>query len=164
MKKVAHSSTSKASWLLKLIGNWTYEFRTADNSDHPGITAKGTETVRPVGDVWVLLESEGTFSDASRSHSVTALGFEPAIDRFTGSVVSTTVPTLFVYDGHLSDDGLSLILETEGPAMTEGREIDRYRDIIQFTDDNTRTTSAQVLVENNCEWREFMMTRYIRVN
>jgi hypothetical protein len=150
------------AWLQQLVGDWTYAFSTADDSDHPGATASGTEIVRAVGDVWVMIENRGAAGDGSTSHSVTTLGFEPAKSRFAGSVVGTAAPVLFVYEGQVSEDGRSLVLETEGPSMTEDREIDRYRDIIRIIDKNTRETSAQVL-SGEGEWREFMSSRFQRI-
>jgi hypothetical protein len=153
--------TVEQAWLQGLIGDWTYEFSTADSSDHPGATANGTEKVRPVGDVWIVAENEGVGSDGSVSHSITTIGFEPDKGRFSGSVVGTMAPVLFIYDGALSDDGTSLVLETEGPAMTEGRVTDKYRDVFRVIDDANRETIAEVLGEDG-QWREFMSTRYKR--
>ena len=155
-------TTANEAWLQQLVGDWTYEFSTSDDSDHPGATASGTETVRAVGDVWVMLENRGIAADGSASHSITIVGFEPEKSRFAGSVAGTAVPVLFVYEGQVGEDGSSLVLETEGPAMTEGQEVDRYRDVIHILDENTRETSAQVLSDGG-EWREFMRSRFRRV-
>lgn len=149
------------TWLQQLIGEWTYEFSTADSSEHPGFTATGTESVRPVGEVWIVAENKGRGSDGSLSHSIMTVGFEPEKARFSGSFVGTMVPVLFLYDGGLSSDGKSLILETEGPAMTEGRTTDKYRDISRIIDENNRELIAQVLGDDG-QWREFMSTRYKR--
>lgn len=153
---------AKSSWLRRLIGTWTFELATADDSDHPGFTATGTEMVRAVGDVWVAIENQGAGGSGDASHSVTLLGYESEADRFTGAVAGTAVPKLFVYEGRLDDDGRSLMLETSGPAMTNGREVDRYRDVIHIEDENARTTSSQVLGEDGA-WREFMSARFRRI-
>lgn len=155
-------TAANEAWLQQLVGEWTYEFSTADDSDHPGATASGTETVRAIGNVWVMIENRGTAGDGGTSHSITTVGFESANNRFAGSVVGTAIPVLFVYEGQVSEDGRSLVLETEGPAMTEGQEIDSYRDVIRIIDENTRETSAQVLSDGG-EWREFMSSRFRRV-
>ena len=154
--------TANEAWLHQLVGDWTYEFSTDDDSDHPGTAASGTETVRAIGDVWVTFENKGTYREGSTSHSVMTVGFEPDKNRFAGSVASTAAPVLFLYEGQLGQDGRSLVLETEGPAMTEGREVDRYRDVIRIIDENTRETSAQVLLDGG-EWREFMTWRFRRI-
>lgn len=148
-------------WAQMLIGEWDYQFRTADDSDHPGATASGTESVRAVGDYWLILENIGDSSDGTKSHSVTLIGYDPAKDRFSGAVAGTAVPTLFIYDGEPVERGRILILETEGPAMTEGSETDRYRDVFHVVDHDHRFTAAEVLQENG-EWKEFMRTEFTR--
>ena len=149
-------------WLWQLVGEWTYELRTADDSDHPGVLIEGTESVRAIGDTWIVSENKGKTSDGDDSHTITIIGYEPEKKRFTGAVAGTAVPTLFVYDGSLGEDGTALMLETEGPAMSEGNDIDRYRDIICIVGHGDRETIAQVLAVNG-EWREFMRTKYHRV-
>jgi hypothetical protein len=150
-----------AAWLQQLIGEWRYTLRTADDSEHPGFVAKGTEVVRRIGDHFVAIENSGPSDDGSSSHAVTLVGYEPASGRFSGAVAGTAVPKLFVYDGALADDGRSLLLETEGPAMTEGQTTDRYRDVFRVDDEDHRSTAAEVW--DGGAWKEFMRTDYERV-
>lgn len=152
---------AQLAFLQSLIGDWSYQFSTADDSDHPGATATGTETVRAVGTNFVFAENVGKGNDASGSHSVTVIGYEPDHALFTGSVAGTAVDQLFVHEGKLSDDGRSLLLQTEGPAMTPGRETDSYRDVLELHDKDCRVTRAEVLVDG--EWKEFMRTEYTRM-
>lgn len=149
-----------AAWLQQLVGEWTYSFRTADDSEYPGATATGTETVRAVGEHFVVVENDGCADDGTLTRSVTLLGYEPDNGRFSGALAGTAVATLFVYDGRLSEDARSLLLETSGPAMTEGNATDRYRDLLQWVDENTRFTAAEVFLDG--AWKEFMRTTYRR--
>jgi hypothetical protein len=151
---------TKLAWARKLIGEWDYEFRTDDDSEHPGATATGSESVRAIGDHWLVLENVGKSDDGSTSHSVTLLGYDPAKDRFSGAVAGTAVPALFVYDGELVEGGQALVLQTEGPAMTEGRETDLYRDVFHLVDNDHRFTAAEVYQDS--EWKEFMRTQFVR--
>ena len=150
------------AWLQQLLGEWTYTFRTADDSDHPGATASGAETVRSISEHFVAVENTGrSDNDDQSSHSITLIGYEPDAERFTGAVAGTAVPSLFVYAGALSTDGQSLLLETDGPAMTEGQTTDRYRDVICILDADHRYTAAEVWQQGH--WKEFMRTVYTRV-
>jgi Protein of unknown function (DUF1579) len=157
----AMDASLKQAWVQQLVGEWTYEFKTADDSDHPGATASGTESVRSVGDHFVIMDNAGAAGDGTTSRSVTLIGYEALRDRFSGAVAGTAVPSLFVYDGDLIEGGQALVLETEGPAMTEGRETDRYRDVFYIVDSNHRSTAAEVLGPDG-EWREFMRTEFTR--
>ncbi len=153
--------TAHRDWLKQMVGDWTFLFETKDDSEYPGFTMSGTETVKAVGDTWIVAEQKGKGSDGSDSHSVVAIGFEPDKSRFTGSHVGTAVPVLFVYEGDLDPAG-KLVLETEGPAMTEGRKTDRYRDVFTIIDGDTREQSLQVR-DANGDWKAFAVSRFTRV-
>jgi Protein of unknown function (DUF1579) len=156
------TKTTEQALLQSLVGNWTYEFATACTSEYPGVTSTGTETVRRIGETWVLIENQGVSSEGSASHSVTTLGFSVETGRFVGAVAGTAVPTtLFIYDGGVGAPESAIHLDTTGPAMTPGNSTDRYRDVIQFTGPDARETIAQVL-DTDGKWVEFMRTRYRR--
>lgn len=149
-------SEAQKGFLKQLIGDWHYEFATADGS----YTMSGTEKVWGVGE-WIAIENRGIGSDSDASHSVTVLGLNAESGRFHGSFAGSMTPHLFLYDGDLSDDGATLPLETEGPAMTDGKATDRYRDVIAIIDADHRDTYSQVL-ETDGTWREFMRWRFER--
>lgn len=149
-------SSTEVDFLKRLIGEWRYTFSLSEGA----YTASGVEKIWPVGD-WIAVENKGSGSDDDTSHSVTLLGFDPEKGRFTGSFAGTMTPHLFIYHGSLADDGASLPLETEGPALTEGKKTDRYRDVLVVIDANRRDTVSQVL-EADGTWREFMRWRYER--
>jgi Protein of unknown function (DUF1579) len=149
------------AWLKQLVGTWTYHFTTTSDSEYPDFTITGTETVWPVGDFFVAMESKGVGADGSPSHSLVSLGYDPKKKRFSGAHAGTAIPVLFTYDGALAESSAALYLETEGPAMTEGNTVDRYRDIFRILDSNTREQVLQVLDVTGA-WKEFARTRYTR--
>jgi Protein of unknown function (DUF1579) len=154
------SATTASDFFRHFIGRWTYALRTAEDSEHPGETVAGNEVVRALGEHFVLVETRGVSGDGSPSDSAALIGFDPDSGRFTGATAGTAAPALFVYRGGLSDDGRTLVLETEGPAMTKGNEIDRYRDVFRLVDQDRRQTAMEVFQDG--EWKEFMRTEYVR--
>jgi hypothetical protein len=151
---------SKEHWLKQLVGDWTYVLSVGGGLPEAGATVVGTERVWTIGDLWIVAENRET-GDGSSSHSISAISFQPETGRFAGSVASSMTPSLFVYDGDLSEDGTALLLETEGPALSDDRKTDRYRDIIRITGADTRELTAEVR-EADGAWRRFMVTRYHR--
>lgn len=151
----------ETSWLQQLLGDWTYEFSTAANSEVPGATATGTEKVWAVGGTWIVAENKGNGSDGNPTHSVVTLGFDSARGRFQGVHAGTMAPVLFHFDGELGEKGKALLLMTEGPALSDDRATDKYRDILRMNDANHREQVSQVLDEHG-NWLEFMSTRYTR--
>ena len=121
----------------------------------------GTERVWPIGDSWIVAELRGADSDGGASHSVTTLGFDASKKRIRGVLAGTMAPVLFELDGDVGASGTELLLETEGPAITEGRDIDRYRDVHRVLDTTRRELLAQVFTEDG-SWKTFMTTRYTR--
>ncbi len=50
-------------WLSQLVGEWTYEGEAMMEPGKPPVKFKGTESVRSVGGLWVLLEGRGDMLD-----------------------------------------------------------------------------------------------------
>ena len=148
-------------WLQQLIGEWDsiLSMDAAPAGAEPA--AVGTERVWAIGESWIISENRSKGSDGAASHTVTLIGFEPAKGRFTGGVAGTMAPVFFPYDGALSDDGSELHIETEGPALTEGKASDRYRDVFRVIDADSREVIAQVL-DDDGTWRDFLRTRFRR--
>lgn len=155
-----HQNTD-AAWLKQLVGTWRFTFETTSDSEAPGYTITGTETIWPVGDFFVAVENRGVDSKGSASHAVISLGYDPERARFIGAHAGSAVSALFVYEGTLDASGTALNLETEGPAMTEGKTIDHYRDVLRIVDADTREQSLQVL-DTKGEWKEFARYQFAR--
>lgn len=90
-------------WLSRLAGEWEYEGRMIP--DQPEFRASGTETVRMLGEVWMLAEAKGTMADGSETSSLIAVGFDPGTGRFTGSFMASMMTGLWLYDGALDATG-----------------------------------------------------------
>jgi Protein of unknown function (DUF1579) len=156
------ATTQNETWLKQLVGAWTYHFATTSDSEYPGFTITGTETVWPVGEVFVAMEAKGVGSDGKPSHSLISLGFDPDKQRFSGAHAGSAVPALFVYDGELAEDGVALHLQTSGAPMTDGNVVDEYRDTLRILDANNREQVFQVRDASGA-WKEFARTRFTRV-
>lgn len=138
------------------LGDWTFEIHSEGKSE-PELTGK--ENVRRIGS-WIVAESTGQDADGGPSHMITTLGFDPDKQAFVGAVVGTMATAQFVLQG-VSDETGALLLETEGPAITEGNKTDRYRDIWRSTGKDTREIVAQVLTKDG-RWKDFMRYTFKR--
>jgi uncharacterized protein YndB with AHSA1/START domain len=146
-------------WLQRLVGEWRFA---ADAGGEPGhANAEGRESVRPLGDLWVLLEGEAQMPGGGPMRSLMTLGYDPAKGHFVGTFVASMMTHLWVYEGVLDEAGRVLTLDCEGPNFATGG-MSRYQDIITL-DGDSRTLAARMLGEDG-EWREIMRAEYRRTS
>lgn len=142
--------------LQKMVGSWTYE---AEGTDEPKAKVTGSETVRSLGGFWVIAEGQGAMPDGTPASTVTTLGFHPETKRYVGTWIGSMMSYLWVYDG--SVDGNTLNLDSDGPSMAGDGKMAKYRDAIEFVNDNHRILRSQILNEDG-SWKVFIVTNYKR--
>ena len=149
-------------WLQKLVGEWTYETAASMAPGKPPEKATGSESVRKLGELWVLCEGRGEMPGGFKATTLMTLGYDPQKKRFVGSWVGSMMTWLWIYDESLDATGKVLTLESEGPDMSgvEGK-LGKYRDVIEWKSDDHRVLTAKVLGDNG-EWNTFMTSQYRR--
>lgn len=151
------------AWLKKLVGEWTFDAVCPGGPNGEGaMKHSGRESVRMLGDLWVLGEGSGQMPDGSPARMLLTLGFDPRKGKYVGSWIGSMMANMFVYEGTLSSDGKSLPLETDGPSFTDPAKTDRYRDEITFVSDTHRTLRSSVKGPDGT-WQEFMKADYKRM-
>jgi hypothetical protein len=148
-------------WLLKLVGEWRYE---ADVPAQAGLSPSkvvGTETVRSLGDLWILAEGQGEMPGGGPATTLMTLGYDPAKGRFVGTWIGSMMAYLWVYDGELDPAGKLLTLKTEGPSMDGDGTMAQYLDSIEFKGDDHRVLTARVKGKDG-QWKQFMTMDYRR--
>ena len=147
-------------WLRQLIGEWSYQAE-ASGPGQESTKSEGSETVRPVGDLWVLAEGEGRMPDGTLGKSLMMLGYDPDRDRYVGTWVGSMMTHLWVYDGALDASGRVLTLSADGPSMSGSGGMAKYQDIITMESADHRILTARVLGEDGV-WTAFMTAHYRR--
>lgn len=148
-------------WLQNLLGEWEYE---VDCSGAPGGAAeklKGSETVRSLGEFWVVAEGEGEMPGGGVARHLMTLGYDPAKGRYVGTWIGSVMDSLWVYDGGLDPEQKVLTLETEGPVMGEPGKLGKYRDIVEIKGDGRRNLSSFMQGDDG-NWIRFMTADYRR--
>jgi hypothetical protein len=149
------------AWLQKLVGEWTFEGDCSMGPDKPRATFSGTESVRPLGDIWILGEGQGEMPGGGDSTTLLTLGFNPQTKRFVGTWIGSMMTHLWVYDGWLDGAERVLTLESEGPDMAVAGKMAKYRDVIELESDDHRVLRSQAQGEDGT-WHEFMTAHYRR--
>lgn len=143
-------------WLQQLLGDWSFQGEAAMEPGKPEDKFAGTESVRALGDLWVIAEGQGEMC-GGMAKTVLTLGFNQQSRRFVGTFIASMMAHLWLYDGELA--GNTLTLDTEGPDHT-GKMV-RLRDVIELQSPDRRTLSSYALGEDG-QWRKFMEATYLR--
>jgi hypothetical protein len=147
-------------WLRKLAGEWTFEAEASMGPDQPPMKSSGRESVRPFGDLWILCEGRGEMPGVSGEHkSILTLGYDPQKKRFVGSFISSMMNHLWVYDGAL--EGNTLTLDCEGPNMMQDGGTSKYQDVIELASDDHRIMRSRIMGDDG-QWQDFMTSHYRR--
>lgn len=148
-------------WLQQLVGDWTYETEVTMGSDQPSEKATGTETVRSLGDLWILAEGQGEMPGCGEANTLMTLGYDPQKQRYVGTWVGSMMTYLWLYDGEMDASEKVLTLHSNGPAMTGDGKMAKYRDVIEFKNNNHRVMTSHVLGDDG-QWQQFMTVNYRR--
>jgi hypothetical protein len=148
-------------WLQKLLGDWTYESECPSGPDGKPMKTTGSESVRPLGALWVLCEGQGEMPSGGTAHMLMTLGFDPRTGRFVGTWVGSMMTHMWIYDGVLDAAEKVLTLSSEGPSFTAEGKLAKYQDIITLISDDQRTLTSRALGEDG-KWTQFMVAHYRR--
>ena len=148
-------------WLQKLVGEWTYESEATMEPGKPPMRFSGTENVRSLGGLWILAEGQGEMPGGGTATTMMTLGYDPQKKRFVGTWVGSMMAYLWVYDGELDAAERVLTLNAEGPSMATEGKIEKYKDVIEFKNDNHRVLTSHMLGDDG-EWHGFMTANYRR--
>ena len=133
-------------WLKQFEGEWCGKSEAVGNGAQDDACWSGQESVRALGDLWVLFEGRGDMPDGDVAYTRMTLGFDPARGeggRFVGNWAGSMMTTLWQYEGELDAAGRVLSLYSEGPAFS-GSGTARYRDTIEVVGPDERTLSSHV--------------------
>ncbi len=150
-------------WLRQFEGEWRGESEPVADGAADDACWSGSETVRALGELWVLFEGRGDMPDGSAAYTLMTLGFDPARadgGRFVGNWAGSMMTTLWQYEGELDAAGRVLSLYSEGPAFS-GSGTARYRDTIEVHGPDERTLSSHVQ-DADGNWSPIMRIRYRR--
>jgi hypothetical protein len=149
--------TEHHAWLHQLVGQWRVEMPGPD-----GTSTEGTETVRTLGEAWVLLEGRGEMPAGAPSAMMMTLGYDPAQGAYVGTWIGSMMNHLWVYRGQLDADRKLLALHAQGPAFDDPSRLVNYRDEIEIVGPDERLLHGNMQGEDG-QWTRFMTARYTRI-
>jgi hypothetical protein len=147
-------------WLEQLLGDWTSEMEASMAPGEPPQVFKGTESVRSIGGLWTVAETRGEMPGGGTSKMIMTLGYDPAKKRFVGTFIGSMMTHMWIYDGTL--EGNVLTLDTQGESFAGDGRMAKYQDIIEIKSPDHRTLTSQMQGEDGT-WTHFMTAHYRRV-
>lgn len=149
-------------WLQQLVGEWTYECECCMGPDQPWEKFTGTESVRSLGGLWVVLEGRSKMPDGSEGTTIMSLGYDLTPMKYVGTWIGSMMSRVWVYNITMAPSGDELWLDGEGPDMADQEKLASYRDIITIKGPDYRTLTGNIKGADG-EWTNFMITHYHRV-
>lgn len=150
-------------WLQRLVGEWTYEFEASSGPGKPDVKMRGTETVRSIGNLWVIVEAHAEAGSAGPGDSLFTLGFDTEQGKFVGTFISSSMTRLWIYDeGSLDAAARTLTMRSVGPGMAGDGKLANYEDVFELGGDADRSFRSRVQQADGT-WVEFMRGTYRRV-
>ncbi len=149
-------------WLQRMVGRWRGQAECVMGPGQEPQSSTLTETVRMLGDLWVIAESEGWMPDGGTSGMIMTLGFDPQRLRFVGTAAVSMMTTLWVYDGRLDQASDTLTLDTEGPHFSDPARRGKYQDVITLHATGRRVMTSSTLSDDGA-WQQFMRVEYERI-
>ena len=147
-------------WLKQLVGEWDAQFKMYMQPDQPPMEVAGSDSVRALGDHWIVSETKTTMMGAPFS-GILSVGYDPQKEHFNGTWIDSMGGHLWIYKGTLNDAGDTLTLETEGPSMQALDKTARYKEVIQITGEDSRTFTSSIEYEEG-QWMTMLTVDYRR--
>lgn len=147
------------AWLRRLVGEWSFQGECAGKPGEEPMRSTGVEVVRPIGGLWIVGESTGDMPGGGPCTTLLTVGFNPKTGRFVGTWIGSMMAHLWVYDGWLEGDELTL--EAEGDSFEDPTKVTKYRDITTLVNNNERRFRAMMLTTDG-EWKQIMSSVYRR--
>lgn len=148
-------------WLQRLLGEWTYETEAVMAEGQPPVTTVWTETVSPLGDLWIVCAGQGDMPDGCPGSTLMTLGYDPARQSFVGTFIGSMMTWLWLYQGQLSPDSGRLVLDTEGPGFSNEEGLVKYRDELELLGPDRRLLRSS-RQDPGGQWNTFMTATYRR--
>jgi hypothetical protein len=147
-------------WLKQLVGEWDVTWKLYMQPDQPPMESAGTDSVRALGDHWIIAETKTTMM-GTPYNGILSLGYNALKKQFNGTWIDSFGGQLWVYKGTLNDAGDTMTLETEGPSLQVPDKTARYREVIQMTGKDSRTFTSSMEKEDGT-WMKIVTIEYRR--
>ena len=147
------AQTPQHKWLMRAVGSWE-SVGTMEGGDGAPMEMRSTESVRAVGDYWIVNELDADMFGMP-FRGVMTLGFDPKAGHFVGTWLDSTNSMLWHYTGKLDPAGNTLTLDTEGPLPWAPERNGKYRESLEITGPDSKVFTSTVQQDDGT-WMQIM--------
>lgn len=141
-------------WLKKFVGQWDVVNKGIMAEGQPPVESKGTIKSKMMGDFFVVNQMDADFGGLLIK-GVQTIGYDTTAKKYVGTWIDTTSHFMWKYQGAVDKTGKKLILEADGPDMTNPGKMLKYRDAYEFkSDDEIIVTSS--MQNSDGKWVTFL--------
>jgi len=145
-------------FLQRMVGDW--EIRNEmESPDGEAMVMEATESVAALGP-WIVSEMS-VASDGADFDARLQVTYDEERGRFVGTWVDSSSTFLWMYEGDL--DGDTLTLEAEGPSFEDPTVHTLYRDIVTIVSDDRREHRSEMRTKDGT-WVEMVSGVSTRVD
>lgn len=132
-------------WLQKLTGEWESEVEISCGPDRPKAHNNARGHDRMLGGFWFVSEIASPNPAIPYSHIFT-VGYDASKKKYVGTRVDNMTGILWLYEGDVEGNTLTLIAESDCP-MQPGQKR-WFREILELTDADTKTFSSSMKMDD----------------
>jgi hypothetical protein len=147
---------AELAWLEQLAGEWETEGEAFVDPSQPPLRSQGTESIRKLGDSWIVSEIESSFMGTPFS-AVFTLGYDAARGKLVGTWVDSGSGRLWHYEGTLDAGGKTATLAKGGPCLASSGGAASQQDRIEIESASEKTLTSQGLVDG--QWVTMLTVR-----
>jgi hypothetical protein len=133
-------------WLQRFVGEWEGEGEITMEPGQPAIKCKGKEVVKSLGGFWIVSKHDSEMM-GQPMEAVMTLGYSAKEKKYIGTWVDSMQDYLWSYKGTVDESGNVLTLDTEGPCPMRPGEIVKFKEVVEFKNDDERVFTSSMYLD-----------------
>ena len=146
--------TKEHEFLKKFVGKWEVETKGQAGEGQPEVAMNGTMEASMFGKFWMVNNCSYDMSGTPVMKGIQTIGYDADKKKYVGTWIDTMLNKMWMYEGTVDESGNKIMLEAEGPDMTDPKKTAMFRDSYEFKSDDEIIATSEVRV--NGKWVTMM--------
>ncbi len=146
-------------WLQQFAGDWESEVEIFFDPAGPPMQTTGREKLRMLGGFWLISESTSDCEKMPYSNIIT-IGYSPAKGKYIGSCVDSMMAKMWIYEGTVS--GNKITLATEGECPDKPGKVRQFSESLELVDQDHKVFKSQIQQDDGT-WQTCLVVKATRV-